>query len=138
MMDGLDEFLERALERTPGVLAGYLFGSTVEGGARPPADLDLAVLWVPEMTPLERFGAAMDLAGRVEAGLSPRRPVDVVDLADAPPALLLRAVTRGRLVFERDRARRVGWEAAASSRAIDFLTWQRPFLARWLERVARG
>ena len=138
LMDGLREVLSEELTRTEGLVAAYLFGSTVRPSARAPGDVDVALLWKEGMSPRERLLAGEDVGRRVERALPERRQVDIVDLRSAPPSLLRRVLVDAERLCVRDHVGRVRFEAAALSQAIDFLEWQRPYLERWLRRIADG
>jgi predicted nucleotidyltransferase len=137
-MGALRELLKGEFLSTDGLVAGYLFGSVLHPSERQPRDIDVAVLWKDAMSPPERLMAGEDLGRRIERALPERKHVDVVDLRSAPPSLLRRVLVEGERICVRDHVSRVRFEAAALSRAIDFLEWQKPYLDRWLRRIANG
>jgi len=124
-------------EATRGLTAAYLFGSFVRGQERA-RDIDLALLWHDGVSPGERHLRGEALARSLEAATGDHWPVDLVDLAAAPPALQHRVLSEGLRAFERDPVARVRFEASTISKALDFIEWQRPYLDRWLESVALG
>lgn len=73
-----EDAVRRAAEvlRAQGAREVYLFGSQIDGTARPDSDLDLAIIGLPE----SRFFHALSLAMKA-AGC----PVDLVDLGEDTP-----------------------------------------------------
>lgn len=95
-METIDR-IRSALEETPEVVFGLLFGSRARGTARSGSDWDVAVHLAEGVGPEERF----ELRRRLTATLSGEETVDVVVLNDAPPLLAHRAL-QGRLLLVRD------------------------------------
>lgn len=85
--------------RSAGARFAYLFGSLVEGNARPSADLDVAVFMGQDDIDV------LDVA----ATLPPS--VDLLVLDNAPLELAGRVALRGRLLLDDDPPARVAWEA---------------------------
>lgn len=113
--------LERKLyryARKKGVEALYLFGSTVSGKRTPLSDVDIAVL-LPEDVPGDQY-----LERRLEmmVELSDLLGIDKVDLVilnRAPPLLVHRVITRGKLIYARDDLKRTRFEARAIQEYLD-------------------
>lgn len=131
----------RYLESQSGLAAACLFGSFARERARPDSDVDVAVLFVQgERDRMARFERCLE----VETGLQDivRRPVQVVDLEEAPPLLQRQVRQYGRLLLERDPKRRV---ALRSLRAAFSSKWKkcavrvkRRFLPNWISRGVGG
>lgn len=105
-------------ERPSDVLAAYIFGSRARGTARATSDLDVAIL---RARPTARGfqGLPLDLETQLEAALG--LPVQVVDLAAAPADLVHRVLRDGRLVVDRDPARRIAFEVQRRNEYFDLL-----------------
>jgi predicted nucleotidyltransferase len=111
------------------VLLVYLFGSRGSGRAGPGSDYDLGVLLDRrEDSPASRARLTHDLV--VILGTS---AVDVVFLNQAPPELAF-AVIQGQLLYERDLATRVEYEAYVMGRYYDYL----PYLRVQREEILSG
>lgn len=110
----------------PGIVAGYLFGSRARGTEREGSDVDVGILLdgPPEGRLLSR---ARRLEGELERALGV--PVDVVELAGAPPDLVHRVLRDGIVVLDRDRPARLLFEVKARNEYFDIL----PFLRRYRE-----
>lgn len=129
MSDRLEEAITEALVAEAGIVAVYLFGSTVRGMAGPGSDVDVAVLF--DEAPAPRLdGPRFTLAGSLERALG--RPVDLVVLNDAPADLRARVLREGRLLVDRDRSARIAFEVRTRNEAFDL----EPLLARY--RSPRG
>lgn len=102
----LREFLTAKAERE-GIAAAYLFGSVARGTARPGSDVDVGILY-SEDPPRTLKGLGLDLEGELEKLLE--LPVQVIVLNRAPVDLVVRVLRDGRLLVDRDRARRIRFE----------------------------
>ena len=91
-----------------GAVFGYLHGSQISGTATAASDIDVAAF----------FGAPVD-AWTVAPGLPGE--VDLLVLDTAPLELAGRVALHGRLLFERDAAARVAWEATTRKIYLDEL-----------------
>lgn len=117
---GLEEAARSALREffagRPEVVLAYLFGSRAEGRTGPLSDYDFGVL--------PRRGTEPDLRPELmcEVGrLLDTDRVDVVMLDRAPVELVYNVIAGGELLYERDEAARVDFEAAALCRYFDYL-----------------
>ncbi len=111
------------------VLLVYLFGSRASGRAGPGSDYDLGVLLDRrEDSPAERARLSHKLV--VILGTS---ALDVVFLNQAPPELAF-AVIQGQLIYERDLATRVEYEAYVMGRYYDYL----PYLRAQRQEILSG
>ncbi len=108
--------LRQALASDPRIAYALAFGSGARGSAGAHSDLDVAVGLAAggTPTPLE-IGA---LAARL--GSIAGRPVDLVLLDEAPPALAYRIVRDGRVVLERDPRALAERKARAILEYLDF------------------
>jgi predicted nucleotidyltransferase len=110
------DVLRRTVAAEPDVAYALLFGSRARGTARSASDVDVAVELVA--------GAARDV--RALGGLAARlssaagRPVDLVLLDEAPPALAYRIFRDGRLIAERDHGAFVARKARVLLDYLDF------------------
>jgi predicted nucleotidyltransferase len=118
--------LRDALERIPGVVSAYLFGSTADGRAHRESDVDLGVLLDRAIypSPADRFEIRLRLSTALQAEVL--REVDLVILNDAPPHLARHIMTRGQNILVVDRERDHAHLRLMLSRAADL----EPFLRR--------
>lgn len=119
-------------EGTEGLQAAIVYGSALS--RKDPGDLDLALLWHPDLPSLVRVDRAERIAAAVEHALRDRDlSVDVNDLRALPIVIQHRVLRDGRAAFVADRRALVRFTAEAVSRALDFL----PFYRRALHASAR-
>lgn len=109
----LDEIFERR-----GVALAYLYGSQARGDAGPLADVDVAVLFGPDVPESERFKRVLRLIGEL-GSVFRRNDVYVVDLAEASPLLRHRVYYDGRVLYCTDDAIRVRFETTALRDYVD-------------------
>jgi predicted nucleotidyltransferase len=83
-------------EELPGLVAAYLFGSRARGDATAGSDVDLAVLCVTPLDPLERWKLQERIASRLGSN------VDLVDLRSASTVMRARVLADGIVVVDRD------------------------------------
>jgi uncharacterized protein len=95
----------------PDVAAAYLLGSAVEGRLRSDSDVDIAVLPTTSdgLSTLERLSLAAALCGIAE------REIDLGVLTTRNLVYANEAVTRGRLIFDRDHPTTAPFEMYALS-----------------------
>jgi len=107
--------IARELERTREVVLAYLFGSVARGEAGPGSDIDVAVALEPGIHNRLRFRARLAESLSRSSGST----VQVVDLAEATPALGGRIVRDGTLLVCRDDTIRVRTEVHLLQREFD-------------------
>jgi predicted nucleotidyltransferase len=111
------------------VLLVYLFGSQASGQASPGSDYDLGVLLDRrEDSPARRARLTHELVVRLGTVA-----VDVVFLRQTPPELAF-AVIQGQLLYARDLAARVEYEAYVMGRYYDYL----PYLRAQRQEILSG
>lgn len=115
------------------VSVGYLFGSRIDGSARPTSDLDVAVLVDGGLGLLEQVQLADEI--RLVCGVP---EVDLVVLDRASLELRAHVVRTGRCIFSRDETRRVGFEVRTLLEYLDFEPTLRRLTDSYLRRVAAG
>jgi predicted nucleotidyltransferase len=98
------------------VAYALLFGSSARGRAHSASDVDVAVGLVPGAR--LSAGDVGDLISRLESAAG--RPVDLVVLDEAPPALAYRVFRDGIELTIRDRAALVDRKARAILEYLDF------------------
>jgi hypothetical protein len=107
------------LAATPALAAAWIFGSVARGEAREDSDLDVAVLLRDRRADaLSHRRELMHLAARLEAVAG--RRVDLVVLGPRDPIVAHRVLSEGRLVYEADRERRIGFQSDALARYLDW------------------
>ena len=110
----------------------YVFGSFLERDDF--RDIDVAILLCKEQSPYQRFKLAQRIAGRLEKGIEPRVNFDVRILNYSPAYFQYEVISKGIVVLERDRKRRVGYEANLISEYLDlkymYDLFDQAFLAR--------
>lgn len=127
----LDRVAEWLDERF-GVDALWVFGSQASGTATSGSDVDLAALF---RRPPSALGL-LDVRANLAQMLS--QDVDLVDLDRASPILVLQVLRHGRLLLDRDPARRHRLVAAAPGRYEDLKIVRREAERALLERVLNG
>lgn len=132
---------QSALRPHPGVAAAYLYGSVARGRFTSISDVDVAILFLPDID----FDGRRSIASRIAGDLSraiPGAQLDVRDLDELPLAVQGRVLTEGRLLVSNDEPRRVRFEVAVRQRYFDFLPIQERLAAEGLramrERVGDG
>ncbi len=110
----------------PGVVAVYLFGSSIRGAHRE-SDVDIGVLLDRSLYPdrSQRSRLRVDLVSDLIHALR-KNEVDLVILNDAPPELAKHVATQGVPVLVNDPEKNLVFVRDAQLRAADIA----PFLAR--------
>lgn len=113
----ISELVRQMAPDFPEIRLVYLFGSQVTGKTGPQSDYDLGVL-------VDREGDTAARRAACEHELSillGTERLDVVWLSQAPVELAFAVISQGRLLYERDVATRVEYEAQVMSRYCDYL-----------------
>ena len=110
---GLDKIASR-LAADPKIAFASVFGSVGDGTAKPDSDLDVGVLAKSPLEPEERRALVEALAEITG------RPVDLVDLREAGPVLLISAL-RGKRLVGRGSSANAALLSRAWTDAADFL-----------------
>ncbi len=116
--EGATRSLRAVAEHDRDVCALYVFGSRVDGTARPDSDLDVGVLYG------SRQPTGKTLALEETLHLATRAPVDLVDAARATPFLAL-AIVRGDRIFARRELDADLFDLYVLRRAGDLLPYER-------------
>jgi predicted nucleotidyltransferase len=89
-----------------GVALAYLYGSQARGDIGPLSDVDIAVLFQPDIASSDRSDRLLDLIGELMTVFK-RSDVFVADLVNASPLLRHRVYRDGRLLYCADDRLRV-------------------------------
>ena len=116
--DDLTRSLRSVVERDRDVCALYVFGSRVDGTARPDSDLDVGVLHGVRQS-IEKTLVLEEALRRATGS-----PVDLVDAARANPFLAL-AIVRGDRIFTRREVEADLFDLYVLRRAGDLLPYER-------------
>ena len=135
MLNSLDmEALKNVLEADPGIAFALVFGSTARGTGHSGSDVDVAFALTEGRRPTAlQMG---DLASRLETATG--RPVNLVDLTEAPPGLAYRVFRDGLVVAARDRQALVARRARAFLEYLDFQPVEEQFARGALAAAGRG
>lgn len=99
---GLRDFFAR----TEVADAAYIFGSVASGRDGERSDVDVAVIFRAQtLSREERVWRRVDLAEQLAELLV--RPVDIVDLETCSPVVAHQVLSRGQIIFEQNRPRRL-------------------------------
>jgi hypothetical protein len=100
------------------VALAYLYGSQARGESGPLSDVDIAVLFAPNLSKQVRFQHVLNLGYELGLMLG-RDDVQVVDLQEASPLLRHRVYYDGCLLYCPDDAVRVTFETTALRDYVD-------------------
>jgi hypothetical protein len=88
----LDEQLKQTAASLPSIRLLVLFGSAARGSDRRRSDVDVGII-------LEEPASRAEV--EIVLGRAARRPIDIVDLNDAPPQLRFEIARDGKVLIER-------------------------------------
>jgi predicted nucleotidyltransferase len=136
LLEKLRDGAGRAFEGRP-VRFAYLFGSQVNGRARPDSDVDVAVQ-LGDDVPVERYvDLQLELARRL-ADASSVGGVEVVVFNDAPLTLRGRIVASREVIYSVDEPARVAMESRIAREFGDFEICFRGLDRELLNQIAAG
>lgn len=121
------------ISRFDDVEVAYVFGSFIQSDEF--NDIDVALLISKELNPYVRFKFAMEVARELERRIKPRFEFDVKILDYSPTEFQYEVLKKGKVVFLRERSKKVEYESELISNYLDFrITAERldkEFLARF-------
>lgn len=127
--------LTGVFEPMPEVIAAYLFGSQATGKAGPLSDTDIAVLLDRE--PESYLEYRLDLFGRLADALRSDN-IDLVILNRTSLLLRDRVVRHGKVLYCRDQAARITFEARSILQNLDFQPHRDLYRRRMFEEIKAG
>ena len=114
------------------IIAVYLFGSTAKGMATEKSDIDIGILLKEDFDLIVNYNYKLRLMGELK-DLSCRE-VDIVFIDRVDPILQYHIRKYGKVIFERDRHKRIAYEIKARKDYFDFL----PRHKKYMERMQRS
>jgi len=111
--------IRSTLQEQPDVLAAYLFGSTSEGRDGPLSDVDMAVLFRPDL-PQAQLWHREDALGVALSRRLPNYTIDLVALNLAPLRFRFEVVSKGLVLYSTDDSQRADFESYTMRRYWDF------------------
>lgn len=133
---GADMSFDTIFADTPVVVA-WLFGSRASGRVHARSDIDIAVLFAPEITPEERERWRLELIGRLSAAYR-SDAIDLAVLNDAPPLLRYEALRPRHVLYNRDDEARVAFEVRTMQEWFDWAPRYRRMLRARMKQFAEG
>ncbi|HKZ85269.1 MAG TPA: nucleotidyltransferase domain-containing protein [Anaerolineae bacterium] len=114
----------------------YLYGSVARGCPLPSSDIDIALVLTEMLSPYRRLRLELEIQAALEnaCGLS---NVDVRAINHAPLTVQGRIIQEGLLLYERDKARRVTFEALIRRRYFDYQPTAERMRRAFLDHVRR-
>lgn len=130
--DGLAR-LEECLERTPGVVAAYLFGSYGTPDQTPLSDVDIALVFRADDLP--STASELELRGLVLAALC-EDDVSITVLNRAPSPFQYRVLATGRQLYCASAVELADFVEEVLNRHADFLPHYEAFLREYDEALS--
>ncbi|MBF7081601.1 nucleotidyltransferase domain-containing protein [Desulfallas sp. Bu1-1] len=119
-MDAIAEKIAHYFSGNSQISAVYLFGSAAKNLMRPKSDIDIAVLFETKIkSKIKRFDIVLTASMELEDIIG--RPVDVVDILEAPLVLQHQILKTGKLLVENNRLARINFEVNSRRQYFDML-----------------
>jgi len=132
------ELVRSALADRDDLVALYLFGSVATGVVHALSDVDVAVLLAGDLDEDELFVRGLEIGALLETALrSIGRPIDLVVLNRAAPALVFQVFKTGRLLLDRDPDARSLFVMRTLSRYYDGQRYREYHAEQLLARIRR-
>lgn len=120
------------------VAAVYLFGSTVKGKERTGSDIDLAVLFYPQLDKVQRFSAKLGIVNDLEEIFNKRGHkirFDVVDIKSADLFFIHQIMKNKRIIVDKDPHYRVEFEVTYRRNFFDLRDFYELYHKQVLRRL---
>jgi len=111
--------LEVYFANKPQIVLAYLFGSQARGEAHPDSDLDLGILLAESIPEREYTEQRLEIIGDLMQLLRSNE-VDILILNEAPLVMRYQVISRGKLLFYRDRQAAIDFRVRALNAYFDF------------------
>lgn len=115
MFDKFNE-IKKIFAKEKDILLSYIFGSQLRGKTGPLSDYDFAVFLSRKPSFQFKYKLKNKLMNVLNTG-----QVDLVILDDAPVELKYKVVATGKIIFQKNSAAKVEFEADTLSRYFDYL-----------------
>jgi len=129
------ETIRAALLNREDLVAVYLFGSVARDQAHILSDVDVALLFPADLSAEAILARTLEIGTTLEDAL--HRPVDVIALNRASPALRFQVLKTGRLLLERDRTARCLFVIRALGQYYDIKPYLDYHKAQLLSRIRK-
>lgn len=124
------------LQNHPQVSSVWLFGSVAIGKDRKDSDIDLAILFEPDLSKQERFDLRLSIASDLSSLAG--RDVDIVDMQAVPLFLQHQIRKNGRLLVEKNHAHRVNYVVQSQRDYFDLVSVLELRNKRLIEKALGG
>ena len=121
------------LQARPEMVAAYLFGSVAAGKAHKFSDVDVALLLAEGVDSKHAWDIMLEAMDKAEAAFG--RRADVAILNQAGSVVKFQVIHHGRLIFERDRKARIGFEVHARNEYFDYKPYLDEQYREFLKRL---
>lgn len=111
------------LHRRTEIVAAYLFGSVAAGKAHKFSDVDVALLLAEGVDSNKAWDIQLEAMGEAEAAFGRRADAAILNQV-ASTLLKFQVIHRGKLIYERNRKARIGFEVETRAEYFDY----RPYL----------
>ncbi|MBI3754026.1 MAG: nucleotidyltransferase domain-containing protein [Deltaproteobacteria bacterium] len=132
-MENILNKIVKYLSHEKPVTAACLFGSTAKGKSTGESDIDLGLLLKADFDLVANFDYKLRLMGELKDITG--KAVDVVFINTADPILQYEIRKHGKLIFERDKQKRIAYEILARKRYFDFLPMHKKYIARIMSKL---
>lgn len=109
----------REVFRATGAVVAYLFGSHARGGPAPESDVDIGIVFPPDMPAMAQWEQAWTVAAQLQPDLPGR--ADVVPLNQGTPLLQFEAIRHGCVLYCAEEDLRLAFEKQVLRRLDEFL-----------------
>ena len=132
----IDERFAQFFDQEKDVSFAYVFGSVAKDTSNSNSDVDVAVDLKEMLNSGQRFQRRLELISEL-GGLLKTPKIDLIILNDSPLLLAFNIIVDGKLVFCRDKLKRIHFEAKTMSMFFDQQYYFKRHAQMAIERIAR-
>ncbi|MBA1340685.1 MAG: hypothetical protein C5S40_00945 [ANME-2 cluster archaeon] len=114
------ENISKILQKEPGILFAYLFGSHAKNTMHKKSDIDIAVYLMDPILLEEDPLYPSRLAIKIEKALSEKKVVDLRILNGSTIRFKSQVIIHGKLIHSRDEKKRIEFETSSLTQYYDF------------------
>ena len=127
--------IKKFFDEQADISTAYMFGSAAKGKQRIRSDIDIAVLFLYDMLPLERFERKLQIANRLERLIGIK--FDIVDLESADAYFIHQIMLQKHVLTDKSIHRRVEFEVRMRRTYFDMQPFYELYHKQSLNRLER-
>jgi len=113
-----EKIVSNILKKEDYIILSYLFGSYARGDMNSLSDLDVGVLYAPEIDSHRKYEHSLKLSGELASACKINK-IDIIDMEKSSVLLNYNIIKNGKILKSLDENKRIEFETRIISRYLD-------------------